>query len=110
MVTATDRFGNPLENIQGSKGTPIINNKGVDRFGNPIEVEKPMGVNFKFNSNVKNPKKEKEEGFIEKYIVDPITAGAAGVGEGAIKLAEGTLTLGTILLDLGVGTDVTRKV
>ena len=110
MVTATDRFGNPLENIQGSKGTPIINNKGVDRFGNPIEVEKPMGVNFKFNSTVKNPKKEKEEGFIEKYIVDPITAGAAGVGEGAIKLAEGTLTLGTILLDLGVGTDVTRKV
>ena len=50
------------------------------------------------------------EGFIEKYIVDPVTAGVAGVGEGAFKLAEGTLTLGTMLLDLGIGSDVTRKV
>ena len=110
MVTATDRFGNPLENIEGSKGTPVINNRRVDRFGNPIEVQKQIGGNFKFDSTSRTPKKDNDEGFIEKYIVDPVTAGVAGVGEGAFKLAEGTLTLGTMLLDLGVGSDVTRKV
>jgi hypothetical protein len=111
MVKIFDPSGNLVETVSSQdKSTDIINNKKLDPSGNLVEVEKPMGVNFKFNSTTKNPKKEKEEGFFEKYIADPITAGAAGIGEGAFKLAEGTLTLGTILLDLGVGTDVTRKV
>ena len=109
MVTTT-RFGDPVENIEGSKETPIINNRKLDRFGNPIEIIKQTEGNFKFNSTSSAPKKDNDEGFIEKYIVDPVTAGVAGVGEGAFKLAEGTLTLGTILLELGIGSDVTRKV
>jgi len=109
MVTETDRFGFPVLGENESKETPIINNKKVDRFGFPIEVDKPIGTNNKFNSTSRTPKDDKE-GFFEKYIADPITAGVAGVGEGAIKLAEGTLSLGTILVDLGVGTDLTRKV
>ena len=109
MVTQTDRFGNPIGGQPQPTESPIINNKKVDRFGNSIEVDKSIGTNFKFNSTSRTPKDD-NEGFFEKYIADPITAGVAGVGEGAIKLAEGTLTLGTILLDLGVGTDVTRKV
>ena len=39
MVTTT-RFGDPVENIEGSKETPIINNRKLDRFGNPIEIIK----------------------------------------------------------------------
>ena len=39
MVTTT-RFGDPVENIEGSKETPIINNRKLDRFGNPVEVQK----------------------------------------------------------------------
>jgi len=109
MVTETDRFGFPVLGESESKETPIINNKKVDRFGFPVEVDKPIGTKSKFNSTSRTPKDD-NEGFIEKYIVDPITAGAAGVGEGAFKLAEGTLSLGTILVDLGVGTDLTRKV
>jgi len=115
MVTATDRFGNPISERAAalnadSNGTPVINNRKIDRFGNPITVKKQIGGNFKFDSTSSAPKKDNDEGFIEKYIVDPVTAGVAGVGEGAFKLAEGTLTLGTMLLDLGVGSDVTRKV
>jgi hypothetical protein len=89
MVTETDRFGFPVLGESESKETPIINNKKVDRFGFPIEVDKPIGTNNKFNSTSRTPKDD-NEGFFEKYIADPITAGAAGVGEGAIKLAEGT--------------------
>jgi len=109
MVTQTDRFGNPIGGQPQPTESPIINNKKVDRFGNSIEVDKSIGTNFKFNSTSRTPKDD-NEGFFEKYIADPITAGVAGVGEGAIKLAEGTLSLGTILVDLGVGTDLTRKV
>ena len=103
-----DPLGNPVETQKfGQLSTGVINNKKVDPLGNVIEVERSSGKNYKFNSSSRDPKKE---GIIEKYIIDPITAGAAGVGEGAFKLAEGTLSLGTILLDLGVGTDLTRKV
>ena len=109
MVTQTDRFGNPIGGQPQPTESPIINNKKVDRFGNSIEVDRSIGTNFKFNSTSRTPKDD-DEGFFEKYIADPITAGVAGVGEGAIKLAEGTLSLGTILVDLGVGTDLTRKV
>ena len=103
-----DPLGNPVETQEfGNLSTGVINNKKVDPLGNVIEVEKSLGQNYRFNSSSRDPKKE---GIIEKYIVDPITAGAAGVGEGAFKLVEGTLSLGTILVDLGVGTDLTRKV
>ena len=103
-----DPLGNPVETQKfGQLSTGVINNKKVDPLGNVIEVEKSSGQNYKFNSSSRNPKKE---GIIEKYVIDPITAGAAGVGEGAFKLVEGTLSLGTILVDLGVGTDLTRKV
>ena len=115
MVTSTDRFGNPISDRaaalnSSSSESPIINNKKVDRFGNTITVEQGSTNTLNFNPTANNPKKEKEEGFFEKYIADPITAGVAGVGEGAAKLAEGTLSLGTILIDLGVGSDLTRKV
>ena len=109
MVIKTTRFGDSVESA-GDDSSVIINNKKTDRFGNIIEVEKPISKDFKFSSTAKNPKEEKEEGFIEKYIVDPITAGAAGVGEGAFKLVEGTLSVGTLLADLGMGTDITSKV
>jgi len=103
-----DPLGNPVETQKfGQLSTGVINNKKVDPLGNVIEVERSSGQNYKFNSSSRDPKKE---GIIEKYIVDPITAGVAGIGEGAFKLAEGTLSLGTILVDLGVGTDLTRKV
>ncbi len=109
MVTQTDRFGNPIGGQPQLTESPIINNKKVDRFGNSIEVDKSIGTTFKFDSTSRTPKDDKE-GFFEKYIADPITAGVAGVGEGAFKLVEGTLSLGTILVDLGVGSDLTRKV
>src|SRR6056300_1385241 len=103
-----DPLGNPVETQKfGQLSTGVINNKKVGPLGNVIEVERSSGQNYKFNSSSRDPKKE---GIIEKYIVDPVTAGVAGVGEGAFKLAEGTLTLGTMLLDLGVGSDITRKV
>jgi hypothetical protein len=77
MVIKTTRFGDSVESA-GDDSSVIINNKKTDRFGNIIEVEKPISKDFKFSSIAKNPKEEKEEGFIEKYIVDPITAGATG--------------------------------
>ncbi len=110
MAKVRDPLGNLVETQEpGKLDTQIVNNKFLDPLGNVVEVEKPIGTNFRFNSTSRKPKEDKE-GFIEKYIVDPITAGAAGVGEGAFKLAEGTLSLGTILVDLGVGSDLTRKV
>ena len=112
MVVETDRFGNPKTN-QGAQFEPrpteIINNKKLDRFGNLIEVEKSMNPGMNFNSISRTPK-EDNRGFFEKYVSDPATAGLAGVGEGAFKIAEGTLSLGTILIDLGVGSDLTKKV
>ena len=108
-----DPLGNLVEVQNVKPGDPvrttIVNNVFRDPSGNVIQVDKPMDTGLNFNSVARNPKKD-QRGFFEKYVTDPVTAGLAGVGEGGFKIAEGTLSLGTILLDLGVGTDLTRKV
>ena len=108
-----DPLGNLVEVQNVKPGDPvrttIVNNVFRDPSGNVIQVDKPMDTGLNFNSVSRNPKKD-QRGFFEKYVTDPVTAGLAGVGEGGFKIAEGTLSLGTILLDLGVGTDLTRKV
>tara|TARA_R100001591_G_scaffold52625_2_gene62653 strand:- start:1586 stop:5737 length:4152 start_codon:yes stop_codon:yes gene_type:complete len=109
-----DPLGNLVEVEEAKKPgdnirTGIVNNVFRDPAGNIIKVDKPVDVGFNFSSTSRNPKKD-QRGFFEKYVTDPVTAGLAGVGEGGFKIAEGTLSLGTILLDLGVGTNLTRKV
>ena len=115
MVTTIDPLGNLVEVVEdkkfSNKGSSLSNkNLFTDPLGNPIKTLSTNKINF--SSTAGNPKKQKkeEEGIIEKYVVDPITAAVAGVGEGAGKLVEGTLTLGTILADAGLGTDMTSKV
>ena len=102
MVIKADRFGNPI-----GTGNKLLSSETVkvDRFGNPIE--KKAGS---FDSTRRNPKEEEEEGVIEKYIIDPVKSAAFGVAVGVEKTLEGATTLGTILIDAGLGTDLTRKV
>ena len=102
MVVKADRFGNPID-----PGNKLLSSEVVetDRFGNPIE--KKAGS---FDSTRRNPKEEEEEGIFEKFIFDPVKSAAFGVLVGAEKTLEGVTTLGTILLDAGLGTDLTRKV
>ena len=102
MVVKADRFGNPID-----IGNTLLSSETaeVDRFGNPIE--KKAGS---FDSTRRNPKEEEEEGIFEKFIFDPVKSAAFGVLVGAEKTLEGVTTLGTILLDAGLGTDLTRKV
>ena len=102
MVVKADRFGNPID-----IGNTLLSSETaeVDRFGNPIE--KKAGS---FDSTRRNPTEEEEEGIFEKFIFDPVKSAAFGVLVGAEKTLEGVTTLGTILLDAGLGTDLTRKV
>ena len=112
MVTKTDRFGNPVteKEVIFSEKEEKKTTK-TDRFGNPItESSGSVMDNLDFNSTSSRPKEEREEGIIEKYVIDPVTAAVAGVGEGAGKLIEGTISLGTLLIDAGVGSDLTSKV
>ena len=112
MVTKTDRFGVPIteeEIIFSEKEEKKITK--TDRFGVPItESSSSVMDKLDFNSTSSRPKEEREEGIIEKYVFDPVTAAIAGVGEGAGKLIEGTISLGTLLIDVGVGSDLTSKV
>ena len=112
MVTKTDRFGTPVteeEIIFSEKEEKKITK--TDRFGIPItESSGSVMDKLDFNSTSSRPKEEREEGIIEKYVFDPVTAAVAGVGEGAGKLVEGTISLGTLLIDAGVGSDLTSKV
>ena len=104
MVTNADRFGTPL-NTNRFENTKKVDIK-TDRFGTAIN--KPE----LFNSTSRKPKqsKEEEEGIIEKYIIDPVKSAVVGVAVGAEKTIEGALTLGTILGDMALGTDMTTKV
>jgi len=104
MVTNADRFGTPL-NTNRFENTKKVDIK-TDRFGTAIN--KPE----LFNSTSRKPKqsKEEEEGIIEKYIIDPVKSAVVGVAVGAEKTIEGALTLGTILGDMALGTDMTVKV
>ena len=121
MATTFDPLGNEIEVVEDTfKFNSTLSNKKekdkdnrytVDPSGNKVAIVEDKYKGIKFSSTSSNPKKEKEkEGFIEKYIVDPVTAGVAGIGEGIGKIAEGTISLGTILTDLGLGTDLTSKV
>ena len=113
MVTKTDRFGNPIkeETETSFSEEEIKKNSKTDRFGNII-TSSSLNVtgSLNFDSTSSRPKQEREEGILEKYVFDPVTAAVAGVGEGALKLVEGTISLGTMLTDLGLGTEMTSKV
>ena len=108
MVTETDRFGTVIgQNRFESEGQSTKESKiKKDRFGTVIDQP---GL---FDSTSRKPKqsKEEEEGFIEKYIIDPVKSAIVGVPVGVEKAVEGITTLGTILIDAGFGTDLTRKV
>ena len=54
--------------------------------------------------------KEKITSFIDKDRAGHIESIAAGAVSGLGKAAEGITTLGTTLIDLGVGTELTAKV
>ena len=119
MATTLDPNGNEIEIVEDTfKFNSALTNKKeddkrytVDPFGNKVAIVGDKFKGIKFSSTSSNPKKEKEkEGIIEKYVIDPVTAAVAGVGEGAGKLVEGTISLGTLLIDAGVGSDLTSKV
>ena len=61
-----------------------------------------------FDSTSSEPKEEK--GFLSKYVGTPISSAVFGVGAGAERALEGVTTLGTIMLDAGLGTELTSKV
>ena len=119
MATTLDPLGNEVEIVEDTfKFNSALTNKKednkrytVDPLGNKVAIVGDKFKGIKFSSTSSNPKKEKEkEGIIEKYVFDPVTAAVAGVGEGAGKLVEGTISLGTLLVDAGVGSDLTSKV
>ena len=85
MVTTIDPLGNLVEVVEdkkfSNKGSSLSNkNLFTDPLGNPIKTLSTNKINF--SSTAGNPKKQKEEeeGIIEKYVVDPVTAAVAGVG------------------------------
>ena len=102
MVVKSDRFGTPIGTGNTLESSETVK---VDRFGTPIEKKEGL-----FDSTRRNPKEEEEEGVIEKFIIDPVKSAVFGVAVGAEKTLEGVTTLGTILIDAGLGTDLTRKV
>jgi DNA-binding transcriptional MerR regulator len=119
MATTFDPLGNEIEVVEDTfKFNSTLSDKKeddkrytVDPSGNKVAIVEDKYKGIKFSSTSSNPKKEKEkEGIIEKYVFDPVTAAVAGVGEGAGKLIEGTISLGTLLIDVGVGSDLTSKV
>ena len=90
----------------------------VKLFGTAVEEEssgaalygKPFNEPaLKFNSTTPKPEKEKK-GWFSTYVGTPVTSAVVGVGSGAQKIVEGFSVLGTTLIDLGVGTDLTKKV
>ena len=87
MVTKTDRFGNPIkeETETSFSEEEIKKNSKTDRFGNII-TSSSLNVtgSLNFDSTSSRPKQEREEGILEKYVFDPVTAAVAGVGEGAL--------------------------
>ena len=58
----------------------------------------------------KNNISTKTEKAVDDKKTGLITSAVAGVGSGAVKSVEGITTLGTTLIDLGLGTDLTKDV
>ena len=110
MVQETDAFGQPLFSSKSLN----INNETTEKKKSKIERDafgQPIFNAGSFNSTSRKPKQSKEEeGIIEKYIIDPVKSAVAGVAVGAEKTLEGGLTLGTIIGDLALGTNMTAKV
>tara|TARA_R110002012_G_scaffold320432_1_gene544060 strand:+ start:735 stop:4919 length:4185 start_codon:yes stop_codon:yes gene_type:complete len=85
-------------------------NKKEDSFKLPNNLKPkilPIPTNS-FDSTSSEPQEEK--GFLSKYVGTPISSAVFGVGAGAERAIEGVTTLGTIMIDAGLGTELTAKV
>tara|TARA_R100001015_G_C4633602_1_gene198806 strand:- start:175 stop:4263 length:4089 start_codon:yes stop_codon:yes gene_type:complete len=90
---------------------PVIEKKEEKGFTLPGSLQVDDKFEIKFDSTSSNPKEQKQEkGIFSKYIGTPITSAAFGVASGAERAVEGVVTLGTIMADAGLGTDLTAKV
>ena len=90
---------------------PVVEKDPKKSFTLPSGLQKNEEFKFKFDSTSATPKEDKDEkGIFSKYIGTPVSAAVFGVAAGAERMAEGAVTLGTIMADLGLGTDLTAKV
>lgn len=81
---------------------PDILKKDEDDFGLVVPDILKTKTSKKLNTNTAKDIDDKKTGLI--------TSAVAGVGSGAVKSVEGITTLGTTLIDLGLGTELTKDV
>ena len=90
---------------------PVVEKKEKKGFTLPSSLQVNDEFEIKFDSTSSNPKKQKQEkGIFSKYIGTPITSAVFVVAAGTERAVEGVVTLGTIMADAGLGTDLTAKV
>ena len=90
---------------------PVIEKKEEKGFTLPGSLQVDDKFEIKFDSTSSNPKEQKQEkGIFSKYIGTLISSAVFGVASGSERAVEGVVTLGTIMADAGLGTDLTAKV